>query len=70
MKEVVFMQEVVKNAQYYVMKGTTWYNKNKLRVVADKRDKEFLETEQYVCIAIMSSPHPAMYLEETIRNAM
>lgn len=25
MKEVVFMQEVVKNAQYYVMKGTTWY---------------------------------------------
>lgn len=52
------------------MKGTTWYNKNKLRVVADKRDKEFLETEQYVCIAIMSSPHPAMYLEETIRNAM
>lgn len=66
------MQEVVKNTKYYVMRynGETWFKKNKIRIVSDGRDKAFLETEQYVCIACMSSPYPATYLEEVIRNAL
>lgn len=64
--------EVVKNANYYVMKynGDTWYNKNKIRIVSDKRDKDLLETQQYICIAVISSPYPAAYLEDMFRNAI
>lgn len=69
------MQEIVKNtqySQYYVMKynGETWYNKNKVKIVADKRDKIFLETKQYVCVAILASPQPVTYLEEVFKNAI
>lgn len=66
------MQEVVKNTQYYAMKynGDTWYSKNKIRIVSDKRDKDFLETQQYICIAVISSSYPAAYLEDMFRNAI
>ena len=64
--------KIVKNKQYYVMKynGDTWYNKNKIRIVSDKGDKDFLETQQYIYVAIISSPYPAAYLEDMFRNAI
>ncbi len=69
------MQEIVKStaySQYYVMKynGGTWYNKNKVKIVADNRDRIFLETKQYVCVAILASTNPVTYLEEVFKNAM
>lgn len=69
------MQEVVKGtaySQYYVMKynGDTWYDKNKVKIVADNRDRIFLETKQYICVAILASTNPVTYLEEVFKNAM
>ena len=69
------MQEVVKGtaySQYYVMKynGDTWYNKNKVKIVADNRDRIFLETKQYICVAILANTNPVTYLQEVFKNAM
>lgn len=69
------MQEIVKGtafSQYYVMKynGDTWYDKNKVKIVADNRDKIFLESKHYICVAILASTNPVTCLEEIFRNAM